>query len=49
VTLSGLYAALHRPGVQRVVLSAPTADLIIDGHQAPHCTAVTVTVAGRDE
>ncbi|HMV40736.1 MAG TPA: baseplate J/gp47 family protein [Plasticicumulans sp.] len=46
VTLSGLYAALHQPGVQRVTLTAPTADLVLAVHQASHCTALTVTLAG---
>lgn len=46
VTLSGLYAALHQPGVQRVALMAPAADLVLAAHQASWCTAVTVTLAG---
>lgn len=46
VTLSGLYAALHQPGVQRVTLTAPAADLVLAAHQASHCTALTVTLAG---
>ena len=46
VTLSGLYAALHQPGVQRVALTAPAADLVLAAHQASWCTAVTVTLAG---
>ena len=32
VTLSGLYAALHQPGVQRVALTAPAADLVLAAH-----------------
>jgi phage-related baseplate assembly protein len=36
VTLSGLYAALHRPGVQRVVLAEPLADILCDASQAPY-------------
>lgn len=46
ITLSGLYAALHQPGVQRVALTAPAADLVLAAHQAGWCTAVTVTLAG---
>lgn len=34
-TLSGLYAALHQPGVQRVELLAPLVDVICDDTQAP--------------
>lgn len=46
ITLSGLYAALHQPGVQRVALTAPAADLVLAAHQAGWCTALTVTLAG---
>lgn len=45
VTRSGLYAALHRPGVQRVALAAPAADVVCAPHEAPHCSAITITVA----
>lgn len=46
VTLSGIYAALHQPGVQSVNLIAPTASLVIGDGQASHVTAINVTVAG---
>lgn len=46
VTLSGIYAALHQPGVQRVNLTAPMANLTITDGEASYCTAITVTVAG---
>lgn len=49
VTLSGIYAALHQPGVQRVNLTSPTANIVISPTQASYCTGVTVTVAGTDE
>jgi phage-related baseplate assembly protein len=49
ITLSGLYAALHQEGVQNVVLTAPTADIVISGHQAAYCTGTTVTIGGTDE
>jgi len=45
VTLSGVYAALHQPGVQRVNLATPTETLVIGEGQASHCTAITLTVA----
>ncbi|WP_295855177.1 baseplate J/gp47 family protein [uncultured Xylophilus sp.] len=48
VTLSGLYACLHRPGVQRVVLASPAADVVIAPTQVGHCTAVTVTLGATD-
>jgi phage-related baseplate assembly protein len=49
VTLSGVYAALHQPGVQRVNLIAPAADIVIGATQASWCTAVTLTDGGVDE
>lgn len=49
VTRSGLFAALHQPGVQNVSLTAPAADLVIDWDEAPWCTAITLTVGGFDE
>ena len=49
VTLSGVFAALHQPGVQRVVLTSPAASLTIDATQASWCTAITLTNGGTDE
>jgi phage-related baseplate assembly protein len=49
VTLSGIYAALHQPGVQRVNLTQPTANVVISATQASFCTSINVTVAGTDE
>jgi phage-related baseplate assembly protein len=49
ITLSGLYAALHQPGVQSVTLASPAAGLAVDDSQAAWCQALAVTVAGRDE
>lgn len=49
VTISGIYAALHQPGVQRVNLTAPTANLTIGEGEASYCTAITVTVAGATD
>ena len=49
VTRSGIFAALHVEGaVQNVTLAAPAADLVIGKTQAALCTAVTLTVGGRD-
>ena len=48
VTLSGLYAALHRPGVQKVTLTSPAADLVIGAGEAAWCSGVTVTLGGTD-
>lgn len=49
VTLSGLYAALHQPGVQSVNLITPPANIAISDQQAAFCTAVSVTSAGTSE
>jgi phage-related baseplate assembly protein len=48
VTLSWLIAKLHQPGVQRVVLQAPTERFICDANTAPALGTVTLTLAGRD-
>lgn len=49
ITRSGIFAALHQPGVQNVVLTAPAADLVISWSDAGHCTAITLTAGGFDE
>ncbi|GIX38021.1 MAG: baseplate assembly protein [Silanimonas sp.] len=48
VPRSGLYAALHVEGVQRVELATPASDLILDAGQAGHCTAIELTHGGTD-
>ncbi len=49
VTRSGLYAALHAEGVQRVVLNSPAADVVVDRTNATYCTGINVTHGGLDE
>lgn len=49
VTLSGIYAALHQPGVQSVNLTSPAAALVIGDGEASFATAITVTVAGATD
>ena len=49
VTLSGLYAALHQSGVQRVELQNPSATISIDRQSASYCTAIELTDGGIDE
>lgn len=44
ITLSGIYGALQRPGVHRVTLTSPSADIVIDDSSAGHCTAISVTL-----
>lgn len=48
ITISGLHAALHQPGVQNVTLASPAADIVIATSEAAHCETITVTVGGRD-
>ena len=45
ITLSGVYAALHQPGVQKVTLTSPAANIAISDGQAAYCTAITITAA----
>lgn len=44
VTRSGLFAALHRQGVERVDLNTPAADIENDDTEAAFCTGVTLAV-----
>lgn len=46
VTLSGIYAALHRPGVQRVELLSPATTIVIDTNEAARVTSITLTDGG---
>ena len=49
ITLSGVYAALHRAGVQRVELASPAATININRQQAAYCTAIALTDGGVHE
>lgn len=49
VTLSGLYAALHQGGVQRVDLIRPAANIVNGEGQASYCTSVSVTVSEQHD
>lgn len=42
VARSGLFAALHQPGVRNVTLSQPAADISVNAHQVAICTGVYV-------
>ncbi len=46
VPLSAIYAALQQPGVSRVRLISPVADLEAAAGQAPWCSAINVTRKG---
>ena len=49
ITLSGLYAALHQPGVQQVILTSPNADQVIDDSLAAYCDNINIAIGGRNE
>ena len=49
VALSGLYQALHQPGVQSVRLIEPAASLILAEGEASHLTGITLTIAGSPD
>ncbi|MFJ3259843.1 baseplate J/gp47 family protein [Pseudomonas sp. NPDC086581] len=49
ITLSGVYHALHQPGVQRVNLTSPNKNLVIGPGEASYCTEVVLTVAGETD
>jgi len=46
---SAIYAALHVEGVQRVELTSPANDIVLDKHQASYCTGYSITAGGADE
>ncbi|EBG5323196.1 baseplate assembly protein [Salmonella enterica subsp. enterica] len=46
---SAIYAALHVEGVQRVELTAPVADIVLDKTQASFCTDYQIVIGGSDE
>jgi phage-related baseplate assembly protein len=45
VSISGILAQLHQPGVQDVQLTSPAANIAISPSQASNCTAITLTVS----
>lgn len=49
ITVSGLYAALHQPGVQHVELISPSATVTIGIHQAGYCTGKNLSIGANDE
>ncbi|MGD8174794.1 baseplate assembly protein [Marinimicrobium sp. ARAG 43.8] len=46
ITRSGIYAALHVAGVQRVEIQTPSADINCTGSQAAHCTDIDIEHGG---
>ncbi|KAA9020735.1 baseplate assembly protein [Sphingobium limneticum] len=49
ITRSGIFAALHVPGAQNVILASPADDIILSRTQAPYCIGMTVTLTGMSE
>ncbi len=45
ITLSGVYAALHRPGVQNVLLASPVDDITVEADEAAWCAEVALTTS----
>lgn len=46
---SGMYRALHQPGVARVNLTSPASDIEVDDGEAAYCTAIDITSKGLDD
>lgn len=49
ITLSGVYGALHQPGVQKVILNNFNADIVCDRSQSAYCISLTVVHDGVGE
>jgi len=49
ITLDGIYGALRVPGIQRTDLISPSANVVISGTQAAHCTSIALAYGGIDE
>lgn len=48
IPLSAVYAALQQPGVVRVRLTSPAADIEAEMGKAPWCQAINVTIKGAE-
>ncbi len=49
ITRSGIFAALHQPGVQNVSITSPAADIVNAWNQAPNCSGITVSIGGTGD
>ena len=49
ISLSGIYAALHLEGVQRVELLAPTADIVLPSSKSGYCTNINIEIVTTDD
>jgi phage-related baseplate assembly protein len=43
---SAIFAALHVDGIQRVVITSPENDLVMDSYHHPYCTTKSITIGG---
>lgn len=46
IAISGIHAALHKPGVARVDLVSPAANIAVSASQASYCTGIALTDGG---
>ena len=49
ISLSGIYAALHLEGVQRVELISPTTDIVLPSSKSAYCTAINLEIVTSDD
>lgn len=49
ITLSGIYAALHIEGVQRVELLQPQADIVLPNNKAGFCNNINIELVTADD
>lgn len=49
ISLSGIYAALHLEGVQRVELLSPTADIVLPSSKSAYCTGINLEIVTSDD
>ena len=49
ISLSGIYAALHIEGVQRVELISPSADISLSQEKASYCTSINIELVPSDD
>lgn len=49
IPISGIYSALHQPGIQRVNLIEPLADIVILPTEAAYCIEIKLNNIGIDE
>ncbi|HHE9445488.1 baseplate J/gp47 family protein [Haemophilus influenzae] len=49
ISLSGIYAALHLEGVQRVELISPTADIVLPSSKSAYCTAINLEIVTSED